>query len=254
MKGFLLFLLVTGAPAWAQARVVQSVIPSLAASSSCWSVVEVQNLGTREVAAEVEAHTSSGALASFVAHRGIQIRLRAGEHAEFRFQPSGEINGAWVRIRETVPVPELSPVLALSAATECLVAGELHSTLRDSAWPTRNPWYSGDVRPDDDGVLAITNTSERPAPVRGCYASGVFFSVPDGDRPAGELTTVCSEIVDEVVPPFGSRQFPVSRGGNLRFSLATEGDAIVLQMLRPAGANIKAYRVDSSITFGKEVP
>ena len=254
MKGFFLFTVAASVLACAQPRVVQSVISSLAAGSSCWSVVELQNLGTREVAAEVEAHTSSGALASFVGQRGIQIRLRAGEHAEFKLQPPGEISGAWVRIRETIPLPHLSPVLAFSAATECLVAGELHSTPRDAAWPTLNPWFSGDVRPDDDGILAMINTSERPAPVRGCYASGVLYSVPDGDRPPGELTPVCAETIEEVVPPYGSRQFPVARGGNLRFSLATEGEAIVLQMLRPAGTNIKAYRVDSTITFGKEVP
>jgi len=81
----------------------------------------------------------------------------------------------------------------------------------------------------------------------------VLYSVPHNDRPAVELTPVCSETIQELVPPFGSRQFPVARGGNSHFSLTTRGDAIVLQMLRPAETSAKVYRVDSTIKFGEEV-
>jgi hypothetical protein len=81
----------------------------------------------------------------------------------------------------------------------------------------------------------------------------VLYSVPHNDRPAAELTPVCSETIQELVPPFGSRQFPVARGGNSHFSLTTRGDAIVLQMLRPAETSAKVYRVDSTIKFGEEV-
>jgi hypothetical protein len=73
-------------------------------------------------------------------------------------------------------------------------------------------------------------------------------------EPAAELTPVCSETIRELVPPFGSRQFPVTRGGNSHVSLTTRGDGIVLQMLRPAGSTIKVCRGDSTITFGKEAP
>ena len=73
-------------------------------------------------------------------------------------------------------------------------------------------------------------------------------------EPAAELTPVCSETIRELVPPFGSRQFPVTRGGNSHFSLTARGDAIVLEMLRPAKSSVKLYRVDSTITFGKDVP
>ena len=52
-------------------------------NSSCWSAVESKNLGNREVAAELEAHESSGALASLVGHSGIQVGLSPGEHAEY---------------------------------------------------------------------------------------------------------------------------------------------------------------------------
>ena len=95
---------------------------------------------------------------------------------------------------------------------------------------------------------------ERPARILGCYSSGVLYSVPGMDQPAAELTPVCSETIQESIPPFGSRQFPVTRGGNSHFSLTTRGDAIVLQMLRPASATVKVYRVDSTIAFGKEAP
>lgn len=81
--------------------------------------------------------------------------------------------------------------------------------------------------------------------------SVVFGSAKQPAR--SELTPVCSETIQEMVPPFGSRQFPVARGGNSHFSLNTRGDAIVLQMLRPAGATVKMYQVDSTIKFGQEV-
>jgi hypothetical protein len=237
----------------AESRVVESIVPWLAYNSACWSAVELQNLGSREVAAEVEAHKSSGALAPLAGRSGIHVRLSAGEHAEFKLQLPEETTGAWVRVREKVPSPQLSPVLAVSGATECLAANELHSTVRDVAWPTHNPWYSGDVSDADDGVIALINTSESPARVWGCYSFGVLYSVPHNGRPAAELTPVCSETIQEMVPPFGSRQFPVARGGNSHFSLNTRGEAIVLQMLRPAGSSVKVYRVDSTITFGEEV-
>lgn len=62
-------------------RVVESIVPWLDSSESCWSAVELKNLGNREVSAEVEAHKSSGAPAALVGHSEIEVRLRAGEHA-----------------------------------------------------------------------------------------------------------------------------------------------------------------------------
>jgi hypothetical protein len=235
-----------------EGRVVESVVPSLDYNSSCWSAVEVQNLGNREVLAEVEAHKSSGALTPLVGHAGIQVHLSAGEHAQYKLEPAEETTGAWVLVREKIPSPQLSPVLAVSGSTECVAADELHTTIRDVAWPFRNPWFSADVRPRDDGIIALINTSEHPVQVWGCYSSGVLYSVPDRGVPG--MTPVCSDTVQELVPPFGSSRFPVSRGGNSHFSLTTRGDMVVLQMLRPVAASVKAYRVDSTITFGKEIP
>lgn|GEM_PF-1940779 len=260
----ILVCLVPAGKALAQAdpaeRVVESIVPWLESNSQCWSAVHLQNLGNREVAAEVEAHKSTGALAPLVGHTGIQVQLSAGEHAEYKLQLPEESTGAWVRVRETIPEPRLSPVLAVSGVTECLggsnpgSSNELRTTVRDVASPVRNPWYSSDVSHGDDGIVALVNTSESPTRVWGCYSSGVLYSVPHGHQPVTELTPVCSQTVDELVPPFGSRQFPVSRDGNSHFSLNTQGDAIVLQMLRPAKSSVKVYQVDSTITFGKEVP
>lgn len=228
---------------------MESLVPWLAYNSSCWSAVVLENLGSREVDAEVEAHKSSGALVALTGPTGIQVHLGAGERAEYKLQLATETAGAWVRVRETIPLPQLSPVLAVSGATECLSGDRLETTVREVAWPSRDPWFSGDVQPDDNRVLALINTSQRPARVSGCYSAGVLYAVP----PA-QLTPVCSETIQELVPPFGSRQFPVARDGNSHFSLVTRGDAIVLQMLRPAGTSVKVYRVESTITFGKEVP
>ena len=235
-------------------RVVESIVPSLDYNSQCWSSVQLQNLGNRQVAAEVEAHKSTGALAPLVGHTGIQVQLSAGEHADYKLQLPEESTGAWVRVRETIPGRQLSPVLAVSGVTECLVADQLRTTVRDVASPVGNPWFSGDVSHGDDGIVALINTSESPAHVLGCYSSGVLYSVPHEHQPATELTPVCSETIDELVPPFGSSQYPVSRDGNSHFSLKTQGDAIVLQMLRPAKSSVKVYQVDSTITFGKDVP
>ena len=240
-------------------RVVESIVPWLESNSSCWSAVELQNLGNREVAAEVEAHKSSGALAPLVGHSGIQVHLSAGEHAHYKLQLPEESTGAWVRVRETIPTPQLSPVLAVSGVTECLSgSNELRTTVREIASPTRNPWFSGDVSSSDathsdDGIVALINTSESPAQVSGCYSFGVLFSVPHDKHPAPALKPVCSETIRQMIPPFGSAQFPVARDGNSHFSLTTQGDAIVLQMLRPAKSSVKVYQVDSTITFGKEV-
>jgi hypothetical protein len=130
-----------------------------------------------------------------VGHNGIQVRLSAGEHTEYKLQLPEETTGAWMRVREKIPSLQLSPVLAVSGATECLSADKLHTTVRDVAWHVRNPWSSGDVSESDDGIIARINTSERAARIWGCYSSGVLYSVPHNDRPAAELTPVCSESI-----------------------------------------------------------
>jgi hypothetical protein len=221
------------------------VVPLLDNNSSCWSVVTLQNLGSKAIDADVEAHASSGALVSLVGQPGMQVRLKAGEKAEYRPQLPQDATGGWVRVREKGP-----SVLAVSGATECLSGSELQTTAHDIVWPLRNPWFSGDVEKGDEGVIAFINTSDRPARVWGCYSAGVMYSVPRGQ--GSELTPLCSVTINELVSPFGSRRFPVARGDNSHFSLNSQGEAIVMQMLRTADSNRKMFRVDSTITFGEQ--
>jgi hypothetical protein len=64
-------------------------------------------------------------------------------------------------------------------------------------------------------------------------SAGVGLAQADPPRGSAELTSVCSETIQELVTPFGSQQVSVARGGNSHFFLTTPDDAIVLQMPRP---------------------
>jgi hypothetical protein len=250
---FLLLLLSTIGSAGGQ-RIVESVLPALSYSSSCWSSVDLKNLGDRPVIAEIEAHRSSGALVALAARPEIKLQLGPGESASFRLQVDEDTTSAWAKIREVIPDQSLSPVIAVSGVTECISGNELHTAAREVAYPTRNPWYSSDVDdPQRDSLISLINTTERTAQASACYSSGSFYSVPkDGHAP--ELIPVCSSKLDVQVPPFGSHQFAIAHEGNTHFSLRTRGDAIVLQMLRPLDPRVKLYTVNSTIKFGSEEP
>lgn len=241
--------------AWAQAqeRLVESVVPALAFGGRCTSTITMQNLGNRAVTAEVEPHKASGALAPILGHSAISMRLGPGERASYKPQIEEETESAWVKVRERVPAPGLSPVLAVGGATECVIGDRLRSVGRDVVYPTRNPWFSGDVAELSEALVSLINTSERAVRASVCYSSGSLYSVPGSTPASAQLTPVCSAAFDVQVPPFGAREFPVSRDGSTHFSLKTEGPAIVLEMLRPVGASIKMYTVDSTIRFGGEV-
>src|SRR5690348_14303105 len=60
-------------------RFVESVLPSLDYGPSCWSAVNLQNLGNRDVTVEVEAHRESGALVPLVGQGHVAVRLSSGE-------------------------------------------------------------------------------------------------------------------------------------------------------------------------------
>ena len=135
-------------------RAVESIVPWLDNNSSCSSVVSLQNLGNREIEAEVEAHKSSGALAALVGPSGIQVRLSAGEHADYKLQLPEDTSGTWVRVREMIPAPNLSPVLAVSGATECLAANELQTTVRVVALAAHNERRGAHRTRDDPHVRA----------------------------------------------------------------------------------------------------
>jgi len=233
-----------------QERVVESIVPALAYGPECRSVLELRNLGDRAVAVEVEGHRASGALAPIEGRPQNAFRLSAGERGSYRLEIEEETTGAWVKVRERVPSARLSPVVAVSATSECTVSNQLRTVSRGVAFPTRNPWFSSDVAELHGGVISFINTSERAAKAAACYSAGGLYSVP-GRGP--ELQPICSMAFEVQIPPFGSREFPVERDGSSHFSLKTQGDAIVLEMLRPVAANVRVYAVDSTIRFGEEV-
>ena len=179
------------------------------------------------------------------------VRLNPVEHTSFKLQIDEETTSAWIKVNEIIPAPRLNSVVAVSGATECVVGDQLRSTSRELAYPTRNPWFSGNVSEIPGDELLVINTSERAARVWLCYSSGNLYAVPREHAPA-QLTPLCSSDAVVQIPPFGSRQFPVERESSTYFSLKTDGAAIVLQMLRPLDSTVRMYTVDSTITFGRE--
>ena len=231
-----------------QDRIVESVLPALQYGPSCWSGLEFHNLGDRVVVLEVEAHRASGALVRLKDHPQMAFRLQPGERMTDRLVIEQETGDAWIKVREHVPSPRLNPVLSVAGTTECVVNNQLRTTAREIAYPMRNPWFSGEVSAMLGNVVAVVNTSERPAKVALCYSAGNLYSVPGQTQP-GQLSPICSDFSEVQLPPFGARQFPVERADNTFFSLKTAGDGIVLQMMRPLAAGVKIYTVDSTIRF-----
>jgi hypothetical protein len=174
------------------------------------------------------------------------------ERSSYKLDIVEETTSAWVKVRERVPSPDLSPVVAVSGATECVAGNQLRTAARQVVYPTESPWFSGDVTDLGGGLLSLINTSERAAKASACYSSGALFSAPAAA--AAELRPICTTAFDVQIPPFGAREFPVARDGSSHFSLKTQGAAIVLEMLRPLEPTVKMYQVDSTIQFGSEVP
>jgi hypothetical protein len=237
-----------------QERVVESVVPALAYGARCSSTVELQNLSDRPVVVDVEPHRASGALVAITGHPEITIRLSARERSSYKLEIEEETESAWVKVRERVPSPGLSPVVAVSGETECVIGDQLRSAGREVVYPTESPWFSGDVTDLPGGLLSLINTSEHAAKASACYSSGGLFSTPTAARPTADLKPICTTAFEVQIPPFGAREFPVARSGSSHFSLKTQGAAIVLEMLRPVEGSVKMYKVDSTIQFGSEVP
>lgn len=229
-------------------RTVESVLPALSYGAACSSEIDLHNLGEREVTVEIEGHRASGALVALAGLPGATVSLAPHEQGKYKLEIPEETADAWVKVRERSP-PDLAPVVAVSAASECLSGDRLRSVRRDVAFPQRNPWFDSDVSTLPGGVVSLINTSSSAALVRLCYSMGNLYSVPGRGPRGGDLTPVCSQAFELPVPPFGARQFPVERGGSSHLSLQTLGAAIVLEMLRPLDDTIKIYRVDSSIRF-----
>ena len=248
----LLVLIAATANAWDPERVVTSILPSLDYGSSCWSSVTLTNLGDRVVTVEIEAHRAGGGLTGLTGLNEMVLHLNPGERVSHRLEVSDEPGVGWLKVRERIPSPKLSPVIAVSGLSECTVDNQLRSTPRELSYPTRNPWFSGDVEEMKGNMISLVNTSERAAQASLCYSAGNLYSVPTAAHPTPELTLVCSKSFDVLIPPYAARQFPVERDGSTHFGIKTVGDAIVLQMLRPLATGVKVYSVDSSVKFGGE--
>jgi hypothetical protein len=248
----LLILIAAAANAADQERVVTSILPSLDYGASCWSSVTLTNLGDRVVTVEIEAHRAGGGLTGLTGLNEMVLHLNPGERVSHRLEVTDESGVGWLKVRERIPSPKLSPVIAVSGLSECTVANQLRSTPRELSYPTRNPWFSGDVEEMKGNLISLVNTSERAAQASLCYSAGNLYSVPTAAHPTPELTLVCSKSFDVLIPPYAARQFPVERDGSTHFGIKTMGDAIVLQMLRPLATGVKVYSVDSSVKFGGE--
>ena len=249
-----LVLFLSVGPSVSAERVVESILPSLAYGPACSSIVNLQNLGDRPVTVDLEAHRASGALVALADHPEMTIQLGPGERGAYKLQIEGETDSAWIKVRERIPSPVLSPVVAVRGATECVSGNELRTESREVVYPTRNPWFSADIVDRRGEVILLVNAAERAARASACYSSGGLYSVPDAAHPTPELSPICSGTLAVQIPPFGTFQFPVERDGNSRFTLKTSGESIALQMLRPVAAAVKMYSVDSTITFGSAVP
>jgi hypothetical protein len=228
-----------------QERVVTGILSSLDYGSSCWSTVTLDNLGDRVVTVEIEGHRAGGGLIGLAGLDENVLHLKPGQRVSHRLEVVDEAGIGWLKVRERVPSPSLSPVVAISGLSECTVQNRLRSTPRQLSYPTRNPWFSGDVKEMQGDMISVVNTSERAAQASLCYSDGNLFSVPA----APELKLVCSKAFEVLIPPYASRQFPVQREDSAHFGIHTLGDAIVLEMLRPLETGIKFYTVDSTLKF-----
>jgi hypothetical protein len=219
---------------------VESVLAPLDSGEACWSTVTLQNLGSETVLAELEAHRASGALVPLPGHPDIAVRLKQGGRETYKL----DAGAAWVKVREAA---RRAPVIAVSGQTECVIGEQLRTAAREVAYAIPNPWISADVTDlGATGLILLVNTSGKAATASACYSAGALYST--GGR---ELTPVCSRSDAAQIPPFGTHLFPVEREGNSHFSLRTQGEAIVLEMLRPLDPRVKLFSVDSTIHFEK---
>jgi hypothetical protein len=265
------------------------VIAALRTGPDCFSTISATNLSGRALAAEIQARIETGALVPLElvlpqpgateprseprpAPRGqprddaaavlaepsmpaLAGSLTFAPHERKSFRLGGlqeAVGDAWVGVWEADP-PGARPALEVEGYIECIAGDQLRTVPRRAALAMRNPWFAGEVSGSDGAMVAVVNASAQAALADLCYSAGNLYFVP-AEMPDGRLARLCSwsERVD--IPPFGSREFPVSRQGASEFALHTLGDSIVLLLLRPVAAGVREYHVDSSVHFGSEVP
>ena len=144
-----------------QERVVTSIIPSLDYGPACWSSLTLTNLADRIVTVEVEAHREGGGLVGLADLSPATLHLDPGERSTHRLEIADESGQGWLKVRERIPEPKLSPAIAVSAVSECTIHDRLLTTPRQLSYPTRNPWFSGDIDEMHGNVISLVNTSER---------------------------------------------------------------------------------------------
>ena len=256
LSGFLLLVVLLGGFALhaEQGRVIVSVLSPMAYGPTCWSNVELQNLGMTEVAVNVEGHKGSGALVALVGASSVSLKVAPAQKSTLRLQVSGEESlEGWVRVTETIPVAAQGPAIAVSGETECLANDKLTTVPQTVAFPTRNPWLTADVKDIERRVVMVLNASGEAATAKACYSNGSTVSRPRENGTIGEPMPVCTEELLMLIPPFGTTTVPVEREGNSQFSIETRGESLVLRVLMPQRQGIKAYTVDSTVTFGQPV-
>ena len=231
-------------PAAAAQPAGTSVLAMLSYNKACTSTITLENLGNKATSVEIEGHRSSGALVALTGQTGRNVRLTAGQKSTYKLQIE-EDPGAWAVVRDP------NATVAVGAVTECLTGNELTTFRRDVAYAMRNPWFAGDVSGLRGQVILVLNTTPHAAKVSACYSNGNLTS---GGDPNSKLTELCSAALDVQIPPFGSREFPVDRSQSNYFSLKTRGEALILQMLKPAGKGVATFTVNSTVTFGAEAP
>ncbi len=232
---------------------VTSIIPSLDYGPSCWSSVTLANLGDRVETVELEAHRGEGGLVALAGVKNMVLHLGPGEKVSHRLEIADESGQGWVKVRELVPLPRLSPLIAVSGFSECTVSNQLRSTPRDASYATSNPWFSGAVEGIEEQTISLVNTTEHAAQASLCYSTGNLYT-PVAPLPGTpQLAFVCSLEIQVQIPPYAARLFPVQRDNNTQFSITTQGEAIVLQMLHPLETGVKFYTVDSTVKFGRDL-
>jgi hypothetical protein len=235
-----------------QRRVIVSVLSPMAYGPNCWSNVELQNLGTRDVAVNVEGHKGSGALVALVGSPSVLLTVALAQKVTLRLQVPGEESPeGWVRVSETIPAAAQGAAIAVSGQTECLADDKLTTVPQTVAFPTRNPWFTADVKDLRERSVMILNVSDEAATAKACYSSGTTVSLSRGSGTGGDPILVCIETLLLQIPPFGTTTVPVARGGNSQFSIKTRGESLVLRVLLPQSGGMKTYTVDSTVKFGQ---
>ena len=235
-----------------QGRVIVSVLAPMAYGPDCWSNVELQDLGTRDVAVNVEGHKGSGALVPLVGSPSVSMTVAPAQKVTLRLEVPGEESPeGWVRVSEVIPAATPDPAIAVSGQTECLAHDRLTTVPQTVAFPTQNPWLTAGVKDLHGRVVMILNASSEAATAKACYSSGNTVSLPRENGTGGNPIPVCSETLVLQIPPFGTTTVPVARDGSSQFSVETTGESLVLRVLLPQSGGMKMYTVDSTVKFGQ---